>query len=205
MNTKQKLLSRSLLASLLTVLVLILNFNDLVAIRFSRSYGNLLNSDRDTGSIDKSRAGLKRASSFSSGSDISDRDVSDSDASDSDTSSRNKFKRVSAAAVGMFKRASIVIDTEKKLTFIRQRWEKARQRAHVAAEGAAASVAPRLKRSPVIVPSAPKDTFELVDLGDTVPSQASTVRILLVASPIISLRTAVVSPRVYFHACFGNK
>lgn len=182
MNAKQKLSSHDLLTNLLAILILILNFNHLVAtFPISSSHGNLQNLGRKAGSIDKSRAGLKRASSFSSGSDSSDSESLDSDPR------RSKFKRASLTAAGIIKRASAALDADKKLTFIKERWERARRRARSAATSVAASVAPRLKRSPVIVPSAPKSAFELVDLGDNVPSQArTTISLKLVYSPVLT-------------------
>lgn len=194
MHTLRKLSSRNLATGLL--IILIFSVNHVVAVLTSSNSSNNLH-DLATRSSNTTR--LTRTSSL--GELTSSESGSSDGESDRSSGTRRKLNCAGAAVASVLKRASMAMDADRKLVFIRDRWERecARKKARTKALEARVvtpTAVHTIDISPIVAKAAHTSVTGDVDLGDAVPSQTRTTRILsLICSPLVARKIpATISP-----------
>ncbi len=206
MHNSLKLSLRNLATGLLVILIF--NINNIVAVfPNSSSSGDL---HALVGGTMRSRTSslgnVKELASSESGS-------SDGESSDRSSDARSKLKRADATVARIFKRTSMLMDVDRKMAFLRERWERARRTAATAAVSRARTTVTIPRVSPIVTSIAPRHATladlagsAAIDLGDMVPSATSTTRMLsLACTPVITAecsRKTPTSPLYLRTGCF---
>ena len=199
MHNSLKLSLRNLATSLLVILIF--NINNIVAVFPNSS---------SSGDLHALVGGTMRSRTSSLG-NVKELASSESGSSDGEASdTKSKLKRADATVTRIFRGASMLMDVDRKMAFLRERWEHARRKAATAAVSRARTTVTIPRVSPIRT-SAPSCTvaagaFESIDLGEAVPSQAGTTRMLsLACTPVITpecSRKTPTSPLYLRTGCF---